>query len=108
MPMTDRERRGYENAIRELLRHVERMAAKSRQFRQTCHANKTASPVTDGRLAALEGLRDHLTEVLESIPNKEAAPEQSTVEYLQHCNRCRRRMTHRNGQCLECAGETRP
>ena len=74
MPMTDRERRGYENAIRELLRHVERMANKSRVFRQTATACNTPTPVTNGRLAALEGLRDHLTEVLESIDNKEAAP----------------------------------
>ena len=74
MPMTDRERRGYENAIRELLRHVERLAAKARQVRQTLTARKTASPVTDGRLAALEALRDHLTEALESIDNQEAAP----------------------------------
>ena len=74
MPMTDRERRGYENAIRELLRHVERLAAKARQVRQTLTTRKTASPVTDGRLAALEALRDHLTEALESIDNQEAAP----------------------------------
>ena len=74
MPMTHSERRGYANTIRELLRHVERMAAKARQFRQTCAASKTPSPVTDGRLAALEGLRDHLTELLESITNKEPTP----------------------------------
>ena len=34
--------------------------------------------------------------------------ESRTGEYLEHCDRCRRIMTHRDGQCLECSGEGRP